>query len=40
MIIVSRDEEEHEKWILGRTSCTLILGSKEKSLGVRLAAQL
>ena len=38
MIIVSHVEEELEKWISGPTSCTLILGSKENSLGARLAA--
>ena len=40
MIIVSRDEEELEKSSFERTSCTLIPGSKEKSLETRLAYQL
>ena len=40
MIMSSRDEEELEKSSFERTSCTLFPGSKEKSLGTRLAAQL
>ena len=40
MIIVSRDGEELEKSSFERTSCTLIPGSKEKSLGTRLTYQL
>ena len=40
MIIASRDVEELEKSSFERTSCTLSPGSKEKSLGARLAAQL
>ena len=37
MLIVSRDEEELEKSSFEQTSCTFIPGSKEKSLGTRLA---
>ena len=33
MIVVSRDEKELEKSSFEQTSCTLIPGSKEKSLG-------
>ena len=40
MIIVSRDEEELEKSSFGRTSCAMFPGSKEKSLGTRLAYRL